>query len=397
VELGIIEERSSPKIFAKMSQKFVADGDTESAPETPRSPDTLDSISALARFEFELGKGNDGTKVLMVEWEDYSETRGAEGLWQVSWSGKTTVLPADERPADNIRRFYFLLPPGTKIPPHVTLTYQLPSKPASSVKRPQHLMINPLPAIFPPELGVSARTSGRKGVLHTIWAKKRLQALDKEIRQEQDFNLEGIALEMAISEKDWIENNFGIAPKVPALDMSSLPKYAGGPLSPGLASPKSPGGRKLSEKLKGLTLGTSEKDLTQRTEGRAFSSNVKSSFVLILDLGVNTPSHDVHPLSPESSDVAFSSFQSFRQTPSSGSNPAAKKKVTSQAPPEHIKRQQSNTSMPSINFMSSVQEKDEGDELFAKALSPRTPDVARSPFSFSSQETMPYLNPKRDK
>lgn len=253
-----------------MSQKFVADGDTESAPATPRSPDTLDSISALARFEFEPGKGNDGTKVLMVEWEDYNETRSAEGIWQVSWSGKTTVLPADERTADNIRRFYFLLPPGTKIPPHVTLTYQPPPKSASSVNRPQHLRINPLPAIFSPELGVTARTSGRKGVLHTIWAKKRLQVLDKEIRREQDFNLEGIALEMAVSEKEWIETNFGVTPKVPGLDLSSPPKYPGGPMSPGLTSPKSPGGRRLSEKLKGLSIGTSEKDLAQRTEGIAY-------------------------------------------------------------------------------------------------------------------------------
>lgn len=253
-----------------MSQKFLPDGEMESPPETPRSPDTLESISALARFEFEPGKGNGGTKILMVEWEDYSQTRDPEGLWQVSWSSKTTVLPADERTADNIRRFYFLLPPGTTIPPHVTLTYQPPPKSASAVKIPQHLRINVLPAIFPPELGVTARASGRKGVLHTIWAKKRLQVLDKEIKHEQEFNLEGIALEMAVSEKEWIESNFGIAPKVPPLDMSAVPKYPAGPLTPGLTSPRSPAGRKLSEKLKGLSLGTSEKDLAKRPEGIVF-------------------------------------------------------------------------------------------------------------------------------
>ena len=250
-----------------MSQSFVQGAGTESAPGTPRSLDALESISAFARFEFEPGKSNDGTKVLMVEWEDLCETRGTEGLWQVSWSGKTTVLPADERTADNTRRFYFLLPPGTKIPPHVTLTYQPPPQSASVVKRPQHLTINPLPAIFPPELGVTARTSGRKGVLHTIWAKKRLQVLDKEIKQEQKINPEGIALEMAISEKDWIENNFGVASKVPGLDMS-LPPYPGSPVSPGLTSPKSPSGKRLNEKLKGLSLATSDKDLAQRTEGK---------------------------------------------------------------------------------------------------------------------------------
>ncbi len=380
-----------------MSQEFAADGDTESSPTTPRSPDILDSVSALARFEFEPGKGNDGTKVLMVEWEDYSKTRGAEGLWQVSWSGKTTVLPADERTADNIRRLYFLLLPETRIPPHVTLTYQPPQKSASLVNRPQHLRINPLPAIFPPGLGVEARTSGRKGVLHTKWAKKRLQVLDKEIRREQDFNLEGIALEMALSEKEWIETNYGVTPKAPGVDMAPPPKYPGGPMSPGLTSPVSPGGRRLSEKLKGLSIGTSEKDLAQRQEGRAVLSGVESNYTdSASNLGVNTPSHDVHPLSPESYDVAFSSFTSFHQTPSSRPNATAQRKISSQPPPEYIKRQQFTTPMPSINFMTSVQEPDEGDELFAKALSPRTPDVAKSPFSFSSQETMPYVRAKKD-
>lgn len=113
-------------------------------------------------------------------------------------------------------------------------------------------------------------------------------------------------------------------------------------------------------------------------------------------LGVNTPTRDIHPLSPESSDVAFSSFNSFRQTPSTGPSSAAKKKISSQPPPEYVRLQQSVTSMPTINFMSSVPKMDEGDELFAKALSPRTPDVGRSPFSFSSQETMPYLKAKKD-
>jgi hypothetical protein len=94
--------------------------------------------------------------------------------------------------------------------------------------------------------------------------------------------------------------------------------------------------------------------------------------------------------------MAFSSFSSFRQTPSAGLNPATKKIISSQPPPDHVRRQQNTTSMPSINFISNVPEIDEGDELFAKALSPRTPDVSRSPFSFSSHETMPYLRGKKD-
>ena len=260
-----------------MSRNFAADGSTATAPAAPLSPhaNTLDSLTALARFEFEPGKSKEGTKVLMVEWEDYSETRDPDGIWQVSWSGKTTVLPADEKTGENIRRFYFLLPPGTAVPPHVRLSFQKPLKPTKSnsaapqpVRSPsqQHLTINPLPAIFPPGLGVTARASGKKGVLHTIWAKKRLQVLEREIRDEQQLNFEGIALEMALAEKEWIEKNFGVTPRAAPLDIASI-QQSRMPMGQPLNSPKSPTGRRLSEKLKGLSLGTSERDLAGRTDG----------------------------------------------------------------------------------------------------------------------------------
>jgi hypothetical protein len=42
---------------------------------------------------------------------------------------------------------------------------------------------------------------------------------------------------------------------------------------------------------------------------------------------------------------------------------------------------------PAINDSSA----DSGDDLFAKALSPRSPDIPRSPFSFSSEETIPQV------
>ena len=251
-----------------MAQVIPAVGSAGQGPDSPRSPDTLKSITAFARFEFEEGKGNDGTKILMVEWEDDDATRDSLGTWQVSWSGKTTVLPADERLSENTRRFYLLLPPGPHIPPHITLTYQPYSDPRAAVRQPQKLTVNPLPAIFPPELGATARTSGRKGVLHTIWAKKRLQVLEREIRREEEFNLEGIALEMALSEKEWIQTNFGVVPRLPSIDLNSTPNYSNTPLSPVLASPKSPGGRRLSEKLRGLSLGTSKKDLAGRPSGQ---------------------------------------------------------------------------------------------------------------------------------
>lgn len=245
--------------------------------ETPRGPiGSSLSITALARFEFEAGRGNDGTKILMIEWEDDDLNRSAaDGSWHVSWTGKTTVLPADDRPSDSLRRFYLLLPPQTTIPPVVTLSYEPrassnknsdTSNTSSNVRH--DLQLNPLPAIFPPELGATGRSAGKKGVLHTIWAKKRLRVLDQEIRDEYLNNAEGIALHMAIQEKEWIETNFGVsAPTIDTLasnhDSSSSTSnsvYPTGPTTP--VSPVS--GRKLTDKLKGLKLQTSEKDLVAK-------------------------------------------------------------------------------------------------------------------------------------
>lgn len=237
--------------------------------ETPRGPKTGSlAITALARFEFEAGKGNEGTKILMVEWEDDDITRSSkEGSWNVSWAEKTTVLPAHERPNEHTRRFYFLLPPNTTIPPVLTLSYEPTDTTVESTlssKARETLQLNPLPAIFPPELGATGRAAGKKGVLHTIWAKKRLRVLDNEIHDECLNNAEGVALHMAVQEKEWIERNFGVtahgvesvASSHDSSNTSSV--YPTGPTTP--VSPIS--GRKLTDKLKGLKLQTSEKDLS---------------------------------------------------------------------------------------------------------------------------------------
>jgi hypothetical protein len=327
----------------------------------------MSAITAFARYEYETGKAQDGTKILMIEFEDEDDEsrRDPAGTWHVAWSNKTTVLPSEERTADNSRRLYFLLPPGAPVPPKVILTFN-PSP--NSAKEPQRLTLNPLPAIFAPDLEASARASGKKGVLHTIWAKKRLQVLEKEIKREEEFNLEGIALDLAKGEKEWIEKNFAVAVKPHSLDISSISKYPNGALNPAMASPRSPGGRKLSEKLRGLSLGTSDRDLAVRRDT------------------ANTPSHDYHPLSPDHDDVAYSSFQSFKQTPSTGTS-----RITAQYPPDHIRLQQSKLPTTSLDNASQSDDKDIGDELFAKSLSPRSPDDPKSPFSFSPTETIPYL------
>ncbi|KAJ5811930.1 hypothetical protein N7474_008231 [Penicillium riverlandense] len=370
--------------------------------QTPRGPSSGSlSVSALARFEFEAGKGNEGTKILMIEWEDDDLSRSAaEGSWHVSWTGKTTVLPADERPSDSVRRFYFLLPPNTTIPPVVTLSYEhrptttentttTVSTPPSKTK--DTFQLNPLPAIFPPELGATGRSAGKKGVLHTIWAKKRLRVLDREIREEFLNNAEGVALHMAIQEKEWIESNFGdISGAVDAVSRSHESSTSSSvyPMAP--ATPVSPvSGRKLSEKLKGLKLQTSEKDLS-----------------------ANDSPNSAHLLSPQSPDVAVSSFSSFRNvnramhsmptpdtnptpTPSTQihpSEPNQLKPAVAHFPPQSLQEAQQDTTgvtgfaalAPTVREpMARTSSADSGEELFAKALSPRSPDLPRSPFSFA--------------
>ena len=383
--------------------------------ETPRGPKGGSlSITALARFEFEAGKGNEGTKILMVEWEDDDLTRSnTEGSWHVSWAGKTTVLPADERPNDSTRRFYFLLPPNVTIPPVITLSYEptaitRDSTPSSKAR--ETLQLNPLPAIFPPELGATGRAAGKKGVLHTIWAKKRLRVLDNEIRDECLKNVEGIALQMAMQEKEWIEAKFGVTAHGDGESVASShdsstsnSMYPTGPATP--VSPIS--GRKLSDKLKGLKLQTSERDLAAKDRKLA-----DGTWPCTSTYPESSGSPAARLLSPQSPDVAVSSFSSFRSianraphsmptpdtnptpTPSSSLKPSGPENLRPVAlhPPESLQEVQQNSGpggfapMNSMNSMSSLartSSAESGEDLFAKALSPRSPDLPRSPFSFA--------------
>ncbi|KAJ5550417.1 hypothetical protein N7461_005115 [Penicillium sp. DV-2018c] len=340
-------------------------------------------ITAMARFEFEAGKANDGTKILMIEWEDDDLTRSSsEGYWNVSWTGKTTVLPADDRPSDSLRRFYLLLPPYVTIPPVVTLSYELQGTPeeiaALAQKKPPNrrdtFQLNPLPAIFPldwePRAGQLAR-------------RKRLRVLEQEIAAESRTNIEGIALHMAIQEKQWIEENFGINSRL--ADSVANSHDSSNPSSIYPATPVSPiSGKKLSDKLKGLKLQTSEKDLAVN-DGSA----------------PNT----AHLLSPQSPDVAVSSFSSFRNvahshvhsmpTPDTNPTPIATShgdgagpeslKPVAFFPPSSVQEAQRNsgtTGFAAMGTISRTHSNDSGEGLFAKALSPRSPDLPRSPFSF---------------
>ena len=247
---------SSPRKTA-----FQPDGIPSSAADATGEAPALSSPVALARFEFESGKGNEGTKVLMVEIDEGSAKTGD---WEIEWSAKTTVLSAKDGADGSSHRIYFLLAPGASIPPIVKLS-----------QGGKTIQTNPLPAIFPPELGVSATTAGKKGVLHTIWGKQRLSVLQKEIEAEMKKNGEGIGLEMALQEKQWIEENFGVSAKVvPEGQPQGSP-----------ASPKTPGGGKLSEKLKGLKLGTSASELS--TSAAAAGALITNQYSYTFPLTMN--------------------------------------------------------------------------------------------------------------
>ena len=369
---------------------------------------SISSTNALARFEFEAGHGREGTKILMVEWEDDDTTRGIRGEWHISWEGKgkTTVLPAEDQPTNDVNRIYFMLAPGVAVPSSLTLTH----RPHDTDKKQVIWHTNPLPAIFPPELGASARATGRKGILHTIWAKKRLQVLQKEIEAESQSNVEGIGFLMAVQEKEWIEQTFGVNAKPAGLSIQ-LAEPTVAPLGP--ASPRSPGGGRLMEKLRGLKLGTSEKDLTAKTEPGEVSF--------------------ANPLSPESSDVAVSSFAAFkgnnpaslaakppqppqqqqqqleqhpqRQQPQEQQPPPPRKIAARIEPPATVtqQQQQQHAGMASLNAFAAPEvpsfqsrgaplpEDDHDDGLFALPISPRSPEMGKSPFSFAGSETAKYL------
>ena len=239
--------------------------------ETPTSPS---SDLALSRFEFETGKGNEGTKILMIEWDPsiFGPSLASMGVrkgkgesssdWDISWEGKGDVLPIRDTEPDpnlNTRRLYFLLPPGSAVPPLVTIA----PKGAASMPNSTVLRTRPLPAIFPAALN-GGREAGQRGVLHTIWAKKRLAELQAEITQEMKANVESVGLEMALLERQRIVDHFGLAAgdDIPKPTKLHIPQNLVGP-----ASPRSPIGGKLGEKLRGLKLATSPAELAAATQG----------------------------------------------------------------------------------------------------------------------------------
>ncbi|KAI0489850.1 hypothetical protein F4859DRAFT_169482 [Xylaria cf. heliscus] len=299
--------------------------------ESPISPSTTTTV---ARFEFETGRANEGSKVLMVEWdcsrEDGGELRaGDREGWLVSWENKSAAysLSDNDKSPSSVLRVYILLPENAPIPPEVTISH-------SNTGR--TLTTKCMPAIFAPGLGISPPDSGKRGVLHTIWARKRLSELQEEIDRELQTNSEGVALEMAVQEKQWLIDHFGFAD----LDTRQRPEP---PPTP--RSPRSPVGGRLGEMLKGLKLSTSPADL-DRTPG-------------------TTPLHTSQPLSRGAFNTVSVPNLSMPKS-SSGAAVASLDAVMSNSQPA----------------AAISQTRDTEDELFALPMSPRSPEMKTSPFSF---------------
>lgn len=119
-----------------------------------------------------------------------------------------------------------------------------------------------------------------------------------------------------------------------------------------------------------------------------------SCLVLSLRGIVSDPS--AHPLSPGEGDVAVSSFALFHSGTSRPSAPRA----FAQSPPSHILAQQAesqrNKGMASLDAVADSKpvkntELADEDDLFAVMVSPRSPEMTKSPFSFSPTESASSL------
>jgi hypothetical protein len=154
----------------------------------------------------------------------------------------------------------------------------------------------------------------------------------------------------------------------------------------------------LTDKLKGLKLQTSEKDLSANDSESSAVAGSSNGELTLADSGPNS----AHLLSPQSPDVAVSSFSSFSNiasvpansipTPVTNPTPTPNSelpKTVALHPPESLQEaQQSNSpggfaAIGSMTTIARTSSADSGEDLFAKALSPRSPDLPRSPFSFA--------------
>lgn len=98
-----------------------------------------------------------------------------------------------------------------------------------------------------------------------------------------------------------------------------------------------------------------------------------------------------HPLSPDQGDVAVSSFALFHGGTS--------RRAVAQNPPDFLVAKQKDSRGSRMSSLDEVaagdtpkkEDTETEDELFAVKLSPRSPEMTKSPFSFTAKDTAPWL------
>ncbi|KAI1482491.1 hypothetical protein F4774DRAFT_314234 [Daldinia eschscholtzii] len=318
------------------------------------SPISPASPNAFARFEFETGRGNDGSKILMVEWDP---TPSGEDGWVVTWESKTTTFPVIEKVEDDEegidkegqrrQRVYFLLPSDATVPPAVIISHKDSGR---------ALTAKAMPAIFAPGLGIGSRDAGRRGVLHTIWARLRAGQLQDEIHAELRDNSESVGLEMAVQERLWIIDHFGLDDlRVPDANPSVEDSDSISQAPP--QSPRSPIGGRLGEKLKGLKLATSPSDLANHSGSHYSHHHQHDPYI---------PKRDPPPPGRKEAPALRTGADAGNVASLDAILGGDKQAVTTS----------------SYEAQTQAQAKETEDELFALPMSPRSPDMgAISPFS----------------
>ncbi|ETS88111.1 hypothetical protein PFICI_01939 [Pestalotiopsis fici W106-1] len=322
------------------------------------SPGTPSSPNAWARFEFEMGCGNEGTKVLVVEWDpaaaprDKDDSHGDQPVsqggssplddWEVSWGGKIPRARNQVKEADGKSTFrvFILIEDDIQVPSVVAIT---------QISTGRTLLARPMPAIYTPALGADvAKAAGRRGVLHTQWAEKRLKELQLEYDREVQDNSEGVGAVMAYTDLTWVVEHFGL--RHPYAVDGLAPQETKHPKA--AQPPRSPVGGKLGEKLRGLKLATSPSELVNTTGQR----------------------QNPHYFTPGSSGTTGTARSGRLVTAiAPGGDPGSSGVASLDA---MVKNTQSSAA-PVRPPPSQATE----DELFALPMSPRSPEMEISPFS----------------
>lgn len=99
-----------------------------------------------------------------------------------------------------------------------------------------------------------------------------------------------------------------------------------------------------------------------------------------------------NPLSPDLGDVAVSSFSAFHGTTP---RPARAVNAIAAQQPHRLNVSRPATRLNSLDAIAAgdTEKQDDGeteDGLFAVKLSPRSPEMTKSPFSFTTTETVPW-------